>query len=106
MGLKIEVDVLDAAHFPANRDSCQSRVESFDSASLFFVGFRKESILVHVDGSHTDIELRVKLKRGENSQIQKMEAFKCFGIVAWLLLADIRLPGVGVEIRLVSDFLQ
>lgn len=106
MGLKIEVDVLDAAHFPANRDSCQSRVESIHTARLYIVAFPKETILVHVDGSHTDIELRVKLKRGENSQIQKMEVFKCFGIVSRLLLADIRLPGVGVEIRLVSNFLQ
>ena len=104
MGLKIEVDVLDAAHFPANRDSCQSRVESIHTARLYIVP--KETILVHVDGSHTDIELRVKLKRETNSQIQKMEVFKCFGIVARLLLADIRLPGVGVEIRLVSNFLQ
>ena len=81
-------------------------MESIHTARLYIVAFPKETILVHVDGSHTDIELRVKLKRGENSQIQKMEVFKCFGIVARLLLADICLPGVGVEIRLVSDFLQ
>lgn len=106
MGLKIEVDVLDAAHFPANRDSCQSRVESIHTARSYIVTFPKQTILVHVDGSHTDIELRVKPKRGTNSQIQEVEVVKCFGIIARLLLADIRFPGVGVEIRLVSDFFQ